>query len=45
MDGNGNVLPMASNYNMSDLGLYAKTDNWGSFQDNFDAILAHIRPC
>lgn len=40
MDGNGNVLPMASNYNMSDLGLYAKTDNWGSFQDNFDAMLS-----
>lgn len=40
MDGNGNVLPMASNYNMSDLGLYAKTDNWGSFQDNFDASLS-----
>ncbi len=40
MDGNGNVLPMASNYNMSDLGLYAKTDNWGSFQDNFNAMLS-----
>ena len=40
MDGNGNVLPMASNYNMSDLGLYAKTDNWAGFQDDFDAILS-----
>ena len=39
MDGNGNVLPMASNYNMSDLGLYAKTDNWGAFQDDFDSML------
>lgn len=40
MDGNGNVLPMASNYNMSDLGLYAKTDNNGSFQDNFASMLS-----
>lgn len=39
MDGNGNVLPMASNYNMSDLGLYAKTDNWGAFQDDFNQML------
>lgn len=35
MDGNGNVLPMATNYNMSDLGLYAKTDAGSAFQDNF----------
>ena len=39
MDGNGNVLPMASNYIMSDIGLYAKTDMGGGFQDNFDAKL------
>ncbi len=36
MDGNGNVLPMASNYLMSDVGLYAKTDAGGGFMDNFD---------
>lgn len=40
IDGNGNVLPMASNYNMSDLGLYGKTDNWGGFQDNFASFLS-----
>ena len=39
MDGNGNVLPMASNYIMSDIGLYAKTDMGGGIQDNFDAKL------
>ncbi|MBP6527688.1 MAG: RagB/SusD family nutrient uptake outer membrane protein, partial [Prevotella sp.] len=39
MDGNGNVIPMASNYIMSDIGLYAKTDMGGGFQDNFDAKL------
>lgn len=33
-DGNGNVLPIASVYNMSDVGLYAKTDV-GDFQDDF----------
>lgn len=36
LDGNGNVIPMASNYIMSDIGLYAKTDAGGGFQDNFD---------
>lgn len=36
MDGNGNVLPMASNYLMSDIGLYAKTDAGGGFMDDFD---------
>ena len=30
MDGNGNVLPIASVYFMTDLGLYAKTDASGS---------------
>ncbi len=34
MDGNGNVLPMASLYFMTDLGLYAKTDA-GDMQDDF----------
>lgn len=36
LDGNGNVVPMATNYIMSDIGLYAKTDAGGGFQDNFD---------
>ncbi len=36
LDGNGNVVPMATNYLMSDIGLYAKTDAGGGFQDNFD---------
>lgn len=39
LDGNGNVVPMASNYIMSDIGLYAKTDAGGGFQDNFDGKL------
>lgn len=39
LDGNGNVIPMASNYIMSDVGLYAKTDMGGGFQDNFDGKL------
>ena len=34
MDGNGNVLPMASLYFMTDIGLYAKTDV-GDMQDDF----------
>ncbi len=36
LDGNGNVVPMTSNYIMSDVGLYAKTDAGGGFMDNFD---------
>lgn len=36
MDGNGNVLPMASNYIISDIGLYAKTDAGSGFMDNID---------
>lgn len=36
LDGNGNVLPMATNYLMSDVGLYAKTDAGGGFMDDFD---------
>jgi hypothetical protein len=35
MDGNGNVLPIASVYFMSDMGLYAKTDAGGGIMDNF----------
>ena len=34
MDGNGNLLPIASGYFMSDIGLYAKTDA-GNRQDDF----------
>lgn len=34
MDGNGNLLPIASVYFMSDIGLYAKTDA-GNRQDDF----------
>ena len=34
MDGNSNVLPMASLYFMTDIGLYAKTDV-GEMQDDF----------
>ena len=35
MDDNGNVLPMSSNYLMSDVGLYAKTDAGSGFMDDF----------
>ena len=35
-DGNWNMIPMTSNYIMSDIGLYAKTDMGGGFMDNFD---------
>ncbi len=35
MDGNGNVLPIASVYIMSDVGLYAKTDAGGGIMDDF----------
>ena len=35
MDGNGNVLPIASVYFMSDMGLYAKTDAGGGIMDDF----------
>lgn len=34
MDGNGNVLPIASLYFMTDIGLYSKTDA-GFFMDDF----------
>ena len=35
MDGNGNVLPIASVYFMTDIGLYAKTDAGGGMMDDF----------
>lgn len=35
MDGNWNVLPIASLYIMSDIGLYAKTDAGGGIMDDF----------
>lgn len=35
MDGNGNVLPIASVYFMTDMGLYAKTDAGGGIMDDF----------
>lgn len=35
MDGNGNVLPIASLYFMTDIGLYAKTDAGGGIMDDF----------
>ena len=35
-DDNWNVIPMTSNYIMSDIGLYAKTDMGGGFMDDFD---------
>ncbi len=35
MDGNGNVLPIASVYFMTDIGLYAKTDAGGGIMDDF----------
>lgn len=34
MDGNGNMLPIASTYFMSDIGLYAKTDAGGGIMDD-----------
>jgi hypothetical protein len=35
MDGNGNVLPIASVYFMTDIGLYSKTDAGGGIMDDF----------
>jgi len=37
MDGNWNVIPMTSNYLMTDVGLYAKTDMGGGFMDDFSS--------
>ncbi|MBQ9262018.1 MAG: RagB/SusD family nutrient uptake outer membrane protein [Prevotella sp.] len=39
IDGNWNNVGIFSNYLMSDVGMYAKTDMGGGFQDNFDAKL------
>ena len=39
LDGNWNNVGLATNYLMSDVGMYAKTDMDGGFQDNFDAKL------
>lgn len=39
LDGNWNNVGLATNYLMSDVGMYAKTDMGGGFQDNFDAKL------
>ena len=35
IDGNWNHVSLSSNYMMSDIGLYAKTDMGDGFQDNF----------
>lgn len=37
IDGNWNNVGIFTNYLMSDVGMYAKTDMGGGFQDNFDA--------
>lgn len=39
IDNNWNNIGLATNYLMSDVGMYAKTDMGGGFQDNFDAKL------
>ncbi len=39
LDGNWNNVGLATNYYLSDVGMYAKTDAGGGFQDNFDAKL------
>ena len=39
IDGNWNNVGIFTNYLMSDVGMYAKTDMGGGFQDNFDAKL------
>ena len=39
LDGNWNNVGLATNYYLSDVGMYAKTDAYGNFQDNFDAKL------
>lgn len=39
IDGNWNNVGLATNYYLSDVGMYAKTDMLGGFQDNFDAKL------
>lgn len=39
LDGNWNNVGLATNYYLTDVGMYAKTDMGGGFQDNFDAKL------
>ena len=39
IDGNWNNVGLSTNYYLSDVGMYAKTDMGGGFQDNFDAKL------
>lgn len=39
LDGNWNNVGLSTNYYLTDVGLYAKTDMGGGFQDNFDAKL------
>ena len=39
IDGNWNNVGIATNYYLSDVGMYAKTDMGGGFQDDFDAKL------
>ena len=39
IDNNWNNVGLATNYYLSDVGMYAKTDAGGGFQDNFDAKL------
>lgn len=39
LDGNWNNVGLSTNYYLSDVGMYAKTDMGGGFQDNFDAKL------
>lgn len=39
IDGNWNNVGIFTNYLMSDVGMYAKTDMGGGFQDDFDAKL------
>lgn len=39
LDGNWNNVGLSTNYYLSDVGMYAKTDMGGGFQDNFAAKL------
>lgn len=39
LDGNWNNVGLSTNYYLTDVGMYAKTDMGGGFQDNFDAKL------
>jgi hypothetical protein len=39
LDGNWNNVGLSTNYYLSDVGMYAKTDMGGGFQDDFDSKL------